>query len=168
MGSVKKRTIQKVMIGSAALCGLAIAFSIGASATPDYRFSKGHRPIRISTVRRGKIRGILRIYNLHIDWNVLSDSVEREFPLSIVREGNYHGLRGTMVVVPRREGGRAKLFECPIREITVIKGIFALDKSGIEVPKPGDGTWSGIMVVEFPRTPLFESARNWFRERLHV
>jgi hypothetical protein len=66
------------------------------------------------------------------------------------------------------ESGRAKLFETPMREITVVRGYFVQGKSGAEVAEASDGSWTGVRVVEYRQPQMLDIATDWITDRLRA
>lgn len=158
----------RALVGLALVVGIVVGVAAAHSDEPKYGFVEGARPIRIAELRQGATRGTLRMYNVHNDWRALLGLVEKESPMSLSKTGTFHGLPAETVVVPQMESGRAMLFETPVREITVVQGYFVQDKSGQEIARPSDGTWSGIRVVEFRQPRILDAAEDWLSEKVRA
>lgn len=159
---------QKGLIGLALLLGIAGGFVLSQSSEPHYLFVHGSNPIQISEIRSGATRGTVRIYNLQKDWHsVLAEAIEGS-PLAVLQEGAFKGVPAKTIVIPREENGRAKLFETPEREITVIKGKFVLGESGAALAREAPGEWAGVRVIEFRRPQIYDAAAEWLQKTLKV
>lgn len=168
MHSVSRKGIQRGVVLGALLLGVSLGYLMLPEKAPNYPFLGGARPVRVAEYRHGNTHGILRVFNVHLDWRSLLGMAEQESPVGAVETGTYHGLLAGTIVVPQMSSGRAELFETPIREITVISGRFVMDKGGIEIPRPSDGTWSGVRVVEFDKPRVLDHARQWLRDNLRL
>jgi hypothetical protein len=156
------------LVGAALVVGAALGVALFNGSEPSYGFVKGAQPIRVADFRSGSSRGTLRVYNLKTDWRELLGLVQRETGRFISTPGTFNGLPAETVVVPQVESGRANLFETPVREITVIKGRFVRDKSGVEVARADDEGWAGVRVLEYRTPHLVDQATDWLRDRLRV
>lgn len=156
------------LVSGALLFGVVAGVLLFHSSEPHYSFVHGATPLQISEVKSGASVGTVRIYNLRDDWRSVVAEVMGQSPLSVLKEGEFKGLPANTVVIPREEGGRAKLFETPEREITVIRGRFVLGESGAAIAMADDGNWAGIRVIEFRQPDLFDSATQWLHDSLKV
>lgn len=164
---MKHRQPPRGLVSAAIAIGMAAGVVLSRPSEPRYGFLHGARPMQISDYRNGEARGIVRFYNLRQDWKSVISSAIKESPLAVVRDSEYKGIDAHTVVIPREEAGRAKIFDTPEREITVIRGHFVLGESGIPIVRTDDdGTWSGIQVVEFRRPHLLDSASEWMGNAL--
>jgi|GEM_PF-6256928 len=168
MRVVEQNGANRLLIGFALVLGALVGVALFHSDDPHYDFVGKSVPIRVAELKNGTSRGTLRIYNVHKDWRSLLGSVMSESPMSVSKVGTYHGLPAETVVVPQIESGRAKLFDTPIREITVIQGKFYQDKSGMEIARKSDGTWAGVRVVEIRQPHVLDLANDWIQDRLRV
>jgi len=158
----------KRLIGAALLLGVVGGFVLSHNSEPNYPFVHGLSPVQISEIRSGSTRGTVRIYNLQENWRSVLAEAATESPLAVLQEGAFKGVPAKTIVIPREENGRAKLFETPEREITVIRGKFVLGESGVALAREAEGEWAGVRVIEFRRPHLFDAAAEWVQQTLKV
>lgn len=149
--------------------GVGIGLMLARDGEPTYPYVLGSAPMRVEELpHTSEGRAVLRTYNVHIDWQQLLGLVAKAEPKILRRTTTFQGLPAEVLVVPRFEGGRARLFGRPEREITVVRGRLFRSKSGQEFARADDGTWSGVRVVEYRAPRLFDAARDWVQDRFRV
>lgn len=158
----------KGLVGVALLVGIAGGVALSRNSEPHYAFVHDAVPIQISEIKSGSSRGTIRIYNLQADWRSVVAEAASDSPLAVLQEGAFKGIPAKTIVIPREEDGRAKLFETPEREITVIRGKFLLGESGVALARDVEGEWAGVRVIEFRRPHLFDAAAEWVQQTLKV